>query len=975
MSADTVGSVAEAMTLWRDGRRHEAERLCESLACERGDADALSLLAEIYGATKRAAQAVECLTALSHLRGADAAIQRRLGGALLAIGNNVEAAASYRLALEIEPNNVRAHNNLGQALMRLGQRAEAIDHYERAIEIDPGYAAAHNNLGIALYELQRDEDAVACYRRAAQLNPRMAEAHHNCGNALARLGSLHAALESYERALALHPTAVECLVNRGVALQRLGQLRRAVDSYDRALSIDGGHVVAWSNKGCALTELQLPEQGVECCDRALQLEPDFAEAHNNRGVALRALGRHQEAVAACDRALAAKPDYVEALYNRGKALAAAGQIDGAVASLERALAQQPGLFDAHYALAGVLARLNRLEGALDHYERALAAKPESIEALIDRAIALQRLRRIEAALASYEQGLRVDPNHVRALTNCGAVLLELGRPQEALRRFDRAIELQPDMADAHVNRGAALLELQRPEEAAAACERALQLNEHCAEALCTIGMAQMTLRQPQQAARAFAQLVEIAPEDRYALGNLLYANALCCEWTELQTNCERVVRGVLNGERVTLPLAFLPISASAEAQRQCARSFVEDRYPRATMDLAGGRRYRHSRIRVAYVSADLREHAVSFLLAGVFERHDRERFEIIALSQRPPHRSAFGQRVSAAFDRFIDIGTLSDGDAAALVRELEVDISVDLSGFTVGNRTAVFARRPAPIQVGYLGFPGTLGADYIDYLIADHYLIPPGSEGHYSESIAYLPECFQANDDRRFVPPYCPSRCEVWLPHAGLVLCCFCNSYKINPELYDVWMRLLQALPGSVLWLIADNALIERNLRTEAWRRGVDPERVLFAPRLPYQEHLTRLQCADLFLDTFPFNGGATASDALWAGVPVVTCSGQAFSSRMAGSLLHTIGLPELVTQSLQEYEDLALRLSTNPMQLAHVRTRVARNRASRPLFDTDRFCKHLESAYLTMWQRHEQGEPPASFAVPALPISPSVCD
>jgi predicted O-linked N-acetylglucosamine transferase (SPINDLY family) len=967
MSAVATSSVVDAIALWRDGRRQEAERLCDSLAGERGDADALSLLAEIYGATNRAAQALECLTRLSRVRHADAAIQRRLAGALLAVGDHVAAAASYRLALELEPGNVRAHNNLGQALMRLGRRVEAISHYERAIELDPGYATAHNNLGIALYELQRDEAAVACYRRAAQLDPRMAEAHYNCGNALARLGSVHAALESYERALALRPTAVECLVNRGVAQQRLGQLRQAVDSYDRALSINGDHVVALSNKGCALTELQQPDQGLECCDRALQLEPDCAEAHNNRAVALRALGRQQEAIAACDRALAAKQDYAEALCNRGKSLAADGQLDAAVASLERALVQQPGMFDAHYALAGVLSRLKRLESALQHYERALAAKPESIEVLIDRAIVLQRLRRIEAALASYEQVLRADPDHVRALTNCGAVLLDLGRRHEALRCLDHAIELQSDLADAHVNRGAALLQLDRLEEAVATCERALQLNEHCAEALCSIGMAWMALRQPQQAARAFARLADIAPADGYALGSLLNANAMCCDWTELQTRCERVVRGILDGERVILPLAFLPVSGAADVQQQCARIFVNDQYPRATLDLSGGRRYGHSRIRVAYMSADLRPHAVSYLLAGVFERHDRERFEIIALSQRPPDHSAFGRRVSAAFDRFIDISAMSDGDTARLVRELEVDIAVDLAGFTAGNRTAVFARRPAPIQVGYLGFPGTLAADYIDYLIADRFVIPEGSEDYYSERIAYLPQCFQANDDRRFVPSYLPGRCEVGLPEGALALCCFCNSYKINPQLYDVWMRLLQALPGSVLWLIADNASVEANLRTEAMQRGVDTDRVLFAPRLAYPEHLTRLQCADLFLDTFPFNGGATASDALWAGVPVVTCSGQAFSSRMAGSLLHAIGLPDLVTQNLQEYEELTLRLCTNPIQLAHVRTRLARNRASWPLFDTDRFRKHLESAYLTMWQRHEQGEPPASFAVPAL--------
>ncbi len=370
----------------------------------------------------------------------------------------------------------------------------------------------------------------------------------------------------------------------------------------------------------------------------------------------------------------------------------------------------------------------------------------------------------------------------------------------------------------------------------------------------------------------------------------------------------------------------------------------------------------HERIRVAYISADFLEHPMAYLLAGLFEAHDRTRFEVFAISYRSDPRSPMAERLRAAFEHFIDVSARSDGEIADLIHGLEIDIAVDLMGFTAEERPGVLLRRPASVQVSYIGFPATMGAEHIDYIIADSYVTPPASAPYFSERIVRLPECFQANDSKRIADPGTVTRAEAGLPEQAFVWCAFHASFKINPPLFDVWARLLRAQPDSVLWLISNTALAELNLRREAARRGVGSERLIFAKREPYPRHLARLALADLCLDTWPFNGGATTSDALWSGVPVVTCSGRAFASRMSGSLLSAVRLPELATASFAEYERLALSLASDADALAAVRSRLKDRRADCALFDTDRCRRHVESSYIRMWQRHERGEPVESF-------------
>jgi predicted O-linked N-acetylglucosamine transferase (SPINDLY family) len=373
---------------------------------------------------------------------------------------------------------------------------------------------------------------------------------------------------------------------------------------------------------------------------------------------------------------------------------------------------------------------------------------------------------------------------------------------------------------------------------------------------------------------------------------------------------------------------------------------------------------RGGKIRLGYYSADYHEHATAFLTAGLFERHDRSRFELTAFSFGPPREDAMRRRVTAAFDRFVDVRSRSDQEVAQLSRELAIDIAVDLKGYTEGARMGIFAHRAAPVQVSYLGYPGTLAAPYIDYLVADETLIPSETRAFYTEKIAYLPHSYQANDRQRSIAERIFTREELGLPSRGFVFCCFNNAYKITPAVFDVWMRILRRVEGSVLWLLLDNERAAENVRREAEARGVSGSRLVFAPSMALPEHLARHRAADLFLDTHPYNAHTTASDALWAGLPVLTRSGESFAARVAGSLLKAAGLAELVTTTPEAYEALAVELATDPIHLAKLTVGLSRTRLAVPLFDTELFARHLENAYTQMYQRSVRGLSPEHLHV-----------
>ncbi len=563
------------------------------------------------------------------------------------------------------------------------------------------------------------------------------------------------------------------------------------------------------------------------------------------------------------------------------------------------------------------------------YDRAIALKPDYPEAFNNRGNTLQEVNRFDEAVASYDRAVVLAPDYLEAFNNRGVALQALKRLDEALANYDQALMLKPEYGDGFINRSTALQELKRFCEAAASYDRALAL----------------------------------VPDYRYGLSGLADCVMKLCDWTRQSQLAGEVRRHVIEHKSCIYPFLLLGYSDDAPLQLTCAKNYIQDQHFGSPRPLSGSTVWHGDKIKIAYLSSNFRSHA-SAHLAELFERHDRARFEVIGVSFGPDDGSKIRARLVAAFDQFIDVRSMRDEEVAKLLSDIQIDIAVDLNGHTQDARPGILAYRPAPIQINYNGFPGTIGADFIDYIIADAIVLPFDQQPSYSECVVHLPDCYWIQDRKRVIAERTPTRPEVGLPPEGFVFCCFNNQWKITPPVFDIWMRLLKSVEGSVLWLFHDNKDAEANLRNEAMARGIDPALLVFADRLPLDQHLARHRLADLFLDTLPYNAHTTAADALWSGLPVLTCRGRTFAGRVAASMLNAVGLTELVTYSLEEYESFALRLATDGALLREIWERLEQNRLRSPLFDADRYCRHIETAYTTMWELWQRGERPRSFSV-----------
>jgi len=722
----------------------------------------------------------------------------------------------------------------------------------------------------------------------------------------------------YQQALRHEPRYFPALHLLGVIALQKNQAELAAELIGKALYIEPSSVAAYVNYGAAQHELRRFGDAVASFDRAIALKPDCAEAFYNRGNALRELKENAAAADSYDRAIALKADYLEAYLNRGLALSQLNEHAAALASYERAISIRPDYADLHYNRGNELRSLGRHEQAIASYERAVSLKPGHADAFINLGGTQVELRRYSAALSSYDQAIALRPDYAEAHFDRGGALQHLGRYSAAIASYEAAIQLRPDYAEAHAGRARALRELGRYESAVESYDRAIALQS---EASAHRGTRRHTKMQ-------------------------------ICDWRDLEADLERISGDIDNGTAAPNPFYILTLADSAALQRRAAELWVRTQGPLLPSLPEIAKRERAERIHVGYFSADFHEHATAYLIAQLFELHDRSRFKITAFSFGPDSQGEMRGRLRAGCDAFIDVRDRSDAEVAMLARAKHVDIAVDLKGFTQGHRAGIFAERAAPLQVSYLGYPGTMGAPYMDYLVADPMLIPVEHRCHYSEKILYLPDSYQVNDTRRAISARSFTRTELGLPETGFVFCCFNNSYKILPGVFARWMRILARVPGSVLWLLGDNPAAIRNLRQAAAARHIDPLRLVFADRIDLKDHLARHRAADLCIDTLPCNAHTTASDALWAGLPVLTCAGEAFGARVAASLLTAIGLPELIASSPEHYEDLAVHLAAHPRQLAETRQRLGEQRGTAPLFDTPLFARNLEAAYTAIYER-----------------------
>jgi predicted O-linked N-acetylglucosamine transferase (SPINDLY family) len=743
--------------------------------------------------------------------------------------------------------------------------------------------------------------------------------------ALHQQGRIQEAQAIYESILNSNPKNFDALHLLGVAAMHAHNYQLAVDLIGKAIAIYNKNSDFYCNRGIALRALKQLNAAIASYDQAIRLKPDNAGAHYNRGIALYEAGKFATALASYDRAIQLKANFAAAYSNRGLALQELKRFDAAIASYDKAISLKPDYAEAYCNRGNTLRILKQLEASVASYDKAININPNYADAYSNRGVALFELKQLNAAITSCERALNIDPNHTQAHFNMGHALQELKRLNDAIASFNRAISIKPDFAEAYSSRGNALQEL----------------------------------KQFDAAVESYNQAITFKPNYDYLAGILLHTKMKLCDWTHFDRDVLELTKKINANEKVSPGFAVQGLVSSLSVQRKVSEIWVNDMYPFNPILGAIPKLKRSNKIRIAYYSADFHNHATSYLMAELFEKHDKNKFELFAFSFGPDEKDEMRQRVAKAFDQFIDVRTKSDKAIAQLSRELGIDIAIDLKGYTTDARTGIFAYRAAPIQVNYLGFPGTMGADYIDYLIADRTLIPPEGMRYFSEKIVYLPNSYQVNDRKKLVSDKVFSRAELGLPAEGFVFCCFNNNFKITPAVFDSWIRILNSVQGSVLWLFEDNPTSAINLSKEAEKRGLDSKRIVYAKKMKLSEHLARHKVANLFLDTLPYNAHTTASDALWAGLPVLTCIGESFPGRVAASLLNAIKLPELITNSTAEYEALAIELATHPAKLQVIQDKLQANKLTSPLFNADLFTKHIEDAYTQIYARYQSDFPP----------------
>jgi protein O-GlcNAc transferase len=786
-----------------------------------------------------------------------------------------------------------------------------------------------------------------------------------------------------------------------------GRLKEAEEALQRVVSLDPRHAAAAYHLGKVMRSRGRRADAVMAFQRSLELDSKNLDAHLMLGIALREHNRHAEAEMALRDALELRPNHPPFLLELANALAGQGQQAAAMQTLRAAIVADPAYALAHYNLGNLLREAGQLDEAAAAYETAIRSKPDYAEAFYNLGVTLQKRKDSDRAIAAYRRAGELRPTHAGTFFNLGNELRNCNRLDEATGAYHRAVAVKPDYAEAHYNLGNVLRQLRRFDEAATAYRACLRAKPDYALATISLGRilrAQQKFAEAEQlytaalrrepndtsllerladvlrdqtksgAARlVYERILALQPDHAEALAGLVHLKASLCDWRSREADFEHLMRTtqrqIAAGERTGLSsFATLSRPLTPEIQLSIAQTWAEETKrltaeDRRVVNFAFERRSR-DRIRVAYVSSDFYNHATSHLIQGLFGRHDRGGFEIYAVSHGKNDGSSYRKRIEADSDRFIDVAAISDREAAQSIYDAGVDILVDLNGYTQNHQLGISALRPAPVIMTYLGFPGSSGADFIDYAIVDKIVVMRSEERFYSEKLVYLPNCYQVNDREQPIDQSPIRRADCRLPEEGFVYCCFNNNYKLEPFIFDIWMRILKKVPGSVLWLLQLTPEFETNIRREAAEREVDPDRIVFADKIGKARHLGRHRLADLFLDTRYYTAHTTCTDALWAGLPVLTCPGETFASRVSSSILSAAGLPELVASDFGAYEARAVELAGRPAELQALREKLAANRLTCPLFDTARFARNVERGFRLVWQNYLAGKPPSHFVV-----------
>jgi protein O-GlcNAc transferase len=810
-----------------------------------------------------------------------------------------------------------------------GRIQDALSKYKAILKSHPDHPDTLHYLGLVYLQRGQIDQAILHIKKCLKFDPKNSNALSNLGYCFNILSDFKVAINYCVEAVKTDPLNHGAWTNLGNAQRSLSLRAAAHNSYLKALNLQPSNPVYIYNIANIYYDQKNFDSATKLFKKCLTIENKFPEAHNSLSACLIKIKDITAALSHANLAIELKPDYAEAWSNRGTALNDLKRFEEALTNLERAVELKADYAEAWSNRGVALNHLKRHEEALKSFDRAIELKPYLAEAWSNRGTALNALKRHEEALTNFDRAVELKADYAEAWSNRGAVLNDLKHYEAALASYDQAIELKPDHADAHSNRGGVLNVLKRHEDSATSYFRANSLREL----------------------------------KKFDFGQAHHQMMLSCNWTDYDAHIETLNQGIEKGEFLAEPFGYQGIGESELLLKKCSEIYCNHLFP-ANQGSFYFNRSRRSRIKIGYLCGEFRSQATSHLMTGVWEHHDSKKFELFGLDNGWNDDSDYRRRINRAFSNFFDISGLSDFNVAKFVSDKEIDILINLNGYFGRSRTGVFALKPAPISINYLGFPGTIGAAYIDYLIADEIVIPRESIEFYSEKIIYLPFSYQANDDKKEISPQVFRRTDFGLPENNFIFCCFNNNYKITPKIFSIWMEVLKSVSASCLWIIGDNDVAKKNLITETVKHGIDPSRLIFSDRIKVSEHIGRHRLADLFLDTLPYNAHTTASDALWAGLPLLTLKGDTFPGRVGASLLNTIGLPELITYSLKEYRDVAIDLAHNPDKLTAIKIKLAENRLTTPLFNTKLFTNYLENAYQAAYDRYHAGLAPDHIVI-----------
>jgi predicted O-linked N-acetylglucosamine transferase (SPINDLY family) len=815
-------------------------------------------------------------------------------------------------------------SKFNQAILHFknGAFALATSLCEQVLSSNPDNSDALNLLGLIAYRTNQPERALDLYRKAIKVNPLIAAYYSN---------------------LAL-------------TYQQLKQTEKALDYFNKAIALKSDFADAFFYRGNLFFELKQYEPAIGSYQKAVVLNSNFSDAYYGLGSAQQSLGRFAEAIESYKKVTEINPLHMAAQFNLGLLYQTISNFNLALECFNKVVLVNSDNADAYNNIGVILMRLGQFDEALNNLENALFLNPDYAEAYFNKALVFDHRQLLEQALVMYDKALSLKFDYFEAYFNKGNLLKKLAKLHDSLACYDILLKLRPNLAEGHFARGNVLYELNKLDEACSAYDNALLFKPNYAEAYHNRGFTLVMSRQFERGIADYEKALSIKPDYEFLLGLYLNAKMMLCDWRSLSEYLQRLENDIALNKKASVPFALLALLERPDLHKLAASVYADKQYPEVKSKVSFARPATNGKIRIGYYSADFYAHATAFLMAELFEEHDKDKFEIYGFSYGPDLQDAMRERLASAFDNIFNVRDKTDEYVANLSRELGIDIAIDLKGYTQNARTGIFAQKCAPVQVNYLGYPGTMGSSYYDYVIADKIVIPPHSQSDYTEKVVYLPCSYQVNDSKRKISTKIFTRHDQGLPESGFVFCCFNNNYKILPATFDLWMSILKEVEGSVLWLLEDNATAGVNLRKEAEARGVSSDSLVFAKRAQLEDHLARHQLADLFLDTLPYNAHTTASDALWAGVPLLTQTGKSFASRVAASLLTYLDMPELIVNSDAEYLQTAVRLAKNLAQLRKLKVKLAKNKKSSSLFNSKVFARYVESAYFAMQARRAAG-------------------